>query len=58
MQFTTAPLGSYDVVGGQDIVRLDAAKCKVLFRDLNRGNLEPYLKTNPGSSLPGDTSVH
>jgi LCP family protein required for cell wall assembly len=58
VQFTTAPLGSYDVVGGQDIVRLDAAKCKVLFHDFNQGNLTPYLRANPGSSLPGDTSIH
>lgn len=58
VQFTTAPLGGYDVVAGQDIVRLDEAKCKVLFSDFNKGNLTPYLKANPGSALPGSQNVH
>lgn len=57
VQFTTAPFGSYDYVGGQSIVRLDPAKSKTLFHDFNSGSLTQYLKDNPGSSLPGDTSV-
>jgi len=57
VQFTTAPFARYDVVGGQDIVRLDLAKCKTLFRDFNQGSLTQYLKNNPGSSLPGTTAI-
>lgn len=58
VQFTTAPLGSYDVVAGQDIVRLDATKCQQLFKDLNNGQLGKYLAANPGSALPSDTNVN
>ncbi|MDX6297111.1 MAG: hypothetical protein QOI51_968 [Nocardioidaceae bacterium] len=58
VQFTTAPFGSFDVVAGQDIVRLDQAKCKQLFTAFNHGNLTNYLKNNPGSALPSDTSVN
>ncbi len=57
VQFTTAPLGGYGVVGGQDIVRLDPTKTKTLFNDFNHGSLTQYLKNNPGSALPGDTAV-
>ena len=58
VQFTTAPLGSYDVVAGQDIVRLDPTKSAQLFKDFNNGDLTQYLKDNPGSSLPSNTSVN
>jgi LCP family protein required for cell wall assembly len=58
VQFTTAPFGSYDVVGGQDIVRLDAAKSKNLFFQFDHGNISAYLRANPGSSLPGSQSVN
>lgn len=57
VQFTTAPFGSYDTVGGQSIVRLDAAKSKNLFAQFDHGNISPYLKANPGSSLPGSQAV-
>ena len=57
VQFTTAPFGSYDVVEGQDIVRLDAAKCKQLFYQFNHGDIAPYLAHNPGSALPNDQAV-
>jgi LCP family protein required for cell wall assembly len=57
VQFTTAPFGSYDTVAGQSIVRLDAAKCKVLFRAFDHGSLTQYLQNNPGSALPGSQSV-
>ncbi|MGI8702714.1 MAG: LCP family protein [Nocardioidaceae bacterium] len=57
VQFTTAPFGSYDDVGGQSIVRLDPAKSQTLFHDFNQGSLTQYLKDNPGSALPSDTSV-
>lgn len=57
VQFTTAPFGSYDYVNGQSIVRLDQAKSQTLFRDFNQGDLSQYLKDNPGSALPSDTSV-
>jgi LCP family protein required for cell wall assembly len=57
VRFTTAPLSRYDVIDGQDVVRLDQAKCTVLWRDLGEGELTQYLQQYPGSSLPGDTSI-
>ena len=57
VQFTTAPFGSYDTVGGQSIVRLDPALSQRLFHDFDNGDLSQYLKDNPGSALPNDTSV-
>jgi LCP family protein required for cell wall assembly len=57
VQFTTAPFASYDRVGGQSIVRLDAAKCEKLFRAFDHGDLTNYLKNNPGSSLPGNQDI-
>lgn len=58
IQFTTAPFGSYDTVGGQSIVRLDTAKTAALFRAFQHGDLAPYLKNNPGSALPGNENVN
>jgi LCP family protein required for cell wall assembly len=57
VQFTTAPLGSYDRVDGQSIVRLDTSKCKKLFRAFDHGDLTEYLKDHPGSSLPGNQAI-
>lgn len=57
VQFTTAPFGSYDYVEGQSIVRLDQARSQQLYRDFDKGDLTQYLKDNPGSALPSDTSV-
>jgi LCP family protein required for cell wall assembly len=57
IQFATAPFGSYDTVGGQSIVRLDPTKCKNLFAQFTHGDISPYLKANPGSSLPGNQAV-
>lgn len=58
VKFTTAPLGSYDVVGGQDIVRLDPQKSRQLFTDLGHGQLQRYLAKYPGSGLPSPTSIN
>lgn len=58
VKFTTAPFGSYDVVGGQDIVRLDAQKSKELFTDLGHGQLQRYLAKYPGSGLPSQTAIN
>ncbi len=57
VQFTTAPFGGYDTIGGQSVVLLDAAKTKALFRAFDHGSLTEYLKNNPGSALPGSQSV-
>jgi LCP family protein required for cell wall assembly len=57
IQFATAPLGGYDVVAGQDIVRLDPTKTHNLFQDLEHGNLTPFLQANPNSRLPGQQGV-
>lgn len=57
VRFTTAPVGSFDDVQGQAIVRLDTARCTTLFEDFQRGDLAAYLRANPGSALPDDTSV-
>jgi LCP family protein required for cell wall assembly len=57
VQFATAPLGSYDYVAGQSIVRLDTTKFHALINAFNHGNLTPYFKANPGTALPGNTRV-
>lgn len=57
VQFTTAPFGSYATIGGQSTVQLDLAKCKVLFQQFDNGSIASYLHNNPGSGLPGSTSV-
>lgn len=57
VSFTTAPLGRYDDIAGQSVVRLDEAKSARLFELFGRGQMRQYLEANPGSSLPGDTAV-
>ncbi|MGI8701715.1 MAG: LCP family protein [Nocardioidaceae bacterium] len=57
VSFTTAPFARYDDIAGQSVVRLDRAKSATLFRELDRGDITPYLRANPGSALPGDTAV-
>jgi LCP family protein required for cell wall assembly len=57
VRFTTAPLGSYDEVAGQSIVRLDRPKCRVLFRDFEKGVMARYLQEHPGSALPRETAI-
>jgi len=57
VQFTTAPFGAYDTIGGQSVVLLDQAKTEALFRAFNNGSLTDYLKSNPGSALPGSQYV-
>jgi LCP family protein required for cell wall assembly len=57
VDFTTAPLGRYDTVAGQSIVRLDRARSKKLFRAFDQGDLTHYLEKYPGSSLPGDRAI-
>ncbi len=57
VSFTTAPLGGYDNIAGQSVVRLDRTKSHNLFHELDHGNITPYLKANPGSALPGDKAV-
>jgi LCP family protein required for cell wall assembly len=58
VSFVTAPLGSYDMVAGQSIVRLDKKKCHVLWRDLRTGKLEQYIKRFPADKLPSPRSVN
>jgi len=58
VQFTTAPFGAYDTIGGQSVVLLDEAKTKALFKAFDQGDLSEYLKENPGSSLPGSENVN
>ena len=48
VQFTTAPLGGYDIVGGQDIVRLDPTKTKTLFNDFNARQPDAVPQEQPG----------
>lgn len=58
VEFTTAPLGSYATIDGQDVVQLNALKCKRLWRDLADGHLGRYLRQNPGSALASQTHVN
>ncbi len=58
VKFTTAPLGQYAVVAGQDIVELDQQKSQELFHDLGRGQLQLYLNKYPGSGLPSQTAIN
>jgi LCP family protein required for cell wall assembly len=56
--FTTAPVSGFDVVDGQDIVRLNPTKSRAMFQALNAGRLREYVQNNPGSALPGYTAIH
>ncbi|MGH3505199.1 MAG: LCP family protein [Nocardioidaceae bacterium] len=58
VRFMTAPLGSYDSVEGQSIVRLDQKRSQQLFRAIRHDDIQSYLDKYPNSGLPGDKSIN
>lgn len=56
--FLTAPLGKYDMVNGQSIVRLAPKQSKQLFADVDGDNIQHYLDKYPASKLASDKSVN
>lgn len=57
VQFVTAPLGEYDTVDGQSIVRLAPKQSQTLFEDLGSDKIDDYLKRYPQAELGGTKSV-
>ncbi|MGI8434951.1 MAG: LCP family protein [Nocardioidaceae bacterium] len=57
VQFVTAPLGKYDTVDGQSIVRLAPKQSRLLFQDLGTDKMDDYLAKYPAAELGGTKSV-
>jgi LCP family protein required for cell wall assembly len=57
VEFVTAPLGTYDTVGEESIVRLDRAQSRELFEGLRDDDLGAYLEQYPDENLGGDKQV-
>jgi LCP family protein required for cell wall assembly len=58
VQFLTAPLGTYDTVDGQSIVRLAPNQSDRLFDDVDNDNLDDYLERYPDADLGGDRQIN
>ena len=57
VDFLTAPLGSYDTVDGQSIVRLAPKQSQRLFDDVDGDNIQDYLDRYPDAKLDDDRSI-
>jgi LCP family protein required for cell wall assembly len=57
VEYVTAPLGRYDEVDGQSVVRLQKKQSAALFAALRHDNIEPYLRQYEGQRLPDAQSV-
>lgn len=57
VEFLTAPLGKYDFVGDQSIVRLAPKQSKALFEALQEDEIDSYLEAYPDAKLEGEQSV-
>jgi LCP family protein required for cell wall assembly len=57
VQFVTAPLGSYDIVREQSVVRLDPQQSGELFSGLRNDDLSGYLEKYPDAELSGGKQV-
>jgi LCP family protein required for cell wall assembly len=58
VHFFTAPFGSYDVVDGQDVVRLDTPQLRFLVRSISSGHVARYVAHHPDNQLAGQTQVN
>jgi LCP family protein required for cell wall assembly len=57
VEYLTAPLGSYDYVDGQSIIRLEKGESRDLFKALRLDNIRTYLREYEGESLPKAKNV-
>jgi LCP family protein required for cell wall assembly len=57
VEYLTAPLGRYDEVGGQSVVRLKPGESQALFETLRRDDIRSYLRRFGGERLPGADAV-
>ncbi len=58
VDFVTAPFGSYDMIDGQSIVRLDKPKLRQLIRNVQNDRIGRYLTKYPEQKLAGDKSIN
>jgi LCP family protein required for cell wall assembly len=58
VEYLTAPLGAYDTVDGQSIVRLDKKESSALFHAVRHDDIESYLREYGGERLPGAKAVN
>ncbi|MEJ7708052.1 MAG: LCP family protein [Nocardioidaceae bacterium] len=58
VEFLTAPLGKYDMVGEQSIIRLAPKQSKDLFTALQDDAIDSYLKKYPKEQLDDDKSIN
>jgi len=57
VEFLTAPLGKYDYVGEQSIVRLAPKQSKALFEAVRDDDIDSYLEKYPKAQLEGEQSI-
>jgi LCP family protein required for cell wall assembly len=58
VEYLTAPLGSYDTVNGQSVVRLKRKESEALFTAVRHDDIESYLREYGGERLPDARSVN
>lgn len=57
VEFLTAPLGRYDYVGEQSIVRLAPKQSQALFDAVRTDDIDSYLERYPKAQLEGEQSI-
>ncbi len=57
VEFLTAPLGKYDYVGEQSIVRLAPKQSQALFDAVRTDEIDSYLERYPKAQLEGEQSI-
>jgi len=57
VEFLTAPLGKYDYVGKQSIVRLAPRQSEALFDAVRQDDIDSYLEKYPDANLDGEQSI-
>ena len=58
VEYLTAPLGRYDTVNGQSVVRLQRKESEALFTAVRNDDIESYLREYGGERLPDAQSVN
>jgi LCP family protein required for cell wall assembly len=58
VEYLTAPLGRYDTVNGQSVVRLKRKESEALFDAVRHDDIESYLREYGGDTLPDAKSVN
>jgi LCP family protein required for cell wall assembly len=58
VEYLTAPLGRYDTVDGQSVVRLKRKESEALFTAVRHDDIESYLREYGGDRLPDARSVN